>query len=72
MGRAPTWCDAASWIEADHRGAVRVSRSLGGAWEFSEDGQRPSGKRMPNPGLREKDITPLIAFINAERRVTSR
>jgi cytochrome c551/c552 len=30
------------------------------------------GKRMPNPGLREKDITPLIAFINAERRVTSR
>ena len=31
-----------------------------------------NGKRMPNPGLREKDITPLIAFINAERRVTSR
>ena len=31
-----------------------------------------SGKRMPNPGLREKDIAPLIAFINAERRVTSR
>ncbi|MEO8193793.1 MAG: hypothetical protein ABI681_08070 [Gemmatimonadales bacterium] len=30
------------------------------------------GKRMPNPGLREKDIGPLIAFINAERRVTSR
>jgi hypothetical protein len=27
---------------------------------------------MPNPGLREKDITPLIAFINADRRVTSR
>lgn len=24
------------------------------------------GKRMPNPGLREKDIAPLIAFINAE------
>ena len=31
-----------------------------------------NGKRMPNPGLREKDITPLIAFINADRRVTSR
>ena len=31
-----------------------------------------SGKRMPNPGLREKDIAPLIAFINAERRVTKR
>ncbi len=26
-----------------------------------------NGKRMPNPGLREKDIGPLIAFINAER-----
>ena len=49
------------------------SRVVSGAtWEFSEDGQRPSGKRMPNPGLREKDITPLIAFINAERRVPSR
>jgi hypothetical protein len=31
-----------------------------------------NGKRMPSPGLREKDIAPLIAFINAERRVTSR
>lgn len=31
-----------------------------------------NGKRMPNPGLREKDIGPLIAFINAERRVTKR
>ena len=31
-----------------------------------------NGKQMPNPGLREKDIAPLIAFINAERRVTSR
>lgn len=31
-----------------------------------------SGNRMPNLGLREKDIAPLIAFINAERRVTSR
>jgi hypothetical protein len=29
------------------------------------------GKRMPNPGLREKDIGPLIAFINAGRRGTS-
>jgi hypothetical protein len=26
-----------------------------------------NGKRMPNLGLREKDIAPLIAFINAER-----
>jgi hypothetical protein len=24
-------------------------------------------KRMPNLGLREKDIAPLIAFINAEQ-----
>lgn len=31
-----------------------------------------NGKRMPDLGLREKDIAPLIAFINAERRVTSR
>jgi hypothetical protein len=31
-----------------------------------------NGKRMPNLALREKDIAPLIAFINAERRVTSR
>ncbi len=30
------------------------------------------GKRMPNPGLREKDIALLVAFINAERRVTQR
>jgi hypothetical protein len=28
--------------------------------------------RMPNLALREKDITPLVAFINAERRLTSR
>ena len=31
-----------------------------------------NGKRMPDPGLREKDIVPLIAFINSDRRVTSR
>lgn len=31
-----------------------------------------NGKRMPNLGLKDKDIAPLIAFINAERRVTSR
>jgi hypothetical protein len=31
-----------------------------------------NGKRMPSLGLRDKDIAPLIAFINAERRVTSR
>lgn len=33
-----------------------------------------NGKRMPNLGLREKDIAPLIAFINGSsgRRVTSR
>jgi cytochrome c2 len=31
-----------------------------------------NGKRMPNPGLRQKDITPLIAFINRDRRVTVR
>ena len=31
-----------------------------------------NGKRMPDPGLRGKDIAPLIAFINAERRVTTR
>lgn len=30
------------------------------------------GKRMPNPSLREKDIARLVAFINAERRVTRR
>jgi mono/diheme cytochrome c family protein len=31
-----------------------------------------NGKQMPNLQLRDKDIGPLIAFINAERRVTSR
>jgi hypothetical protein len=31
-----------------------------------------NGKQMPNLALREKDIAPLIAFINADRRVTSR
>jgi hypothetical protein len=31
-----------------------------------------NGKRMPNLALREKDIEPLIAFINAERQVTRR
>jgi cytochrome c551/c552 len=31
-----------------------------------------NGKRMPNLGLRQKDIEPLIAFINSERRVTKR
>ncbi len=31
-----------------------------------------NGNRMPNIGLRDKDIAPLIAFINAERRLTSR
>ena len=31
-----------------------------------------NGKRMPSLGLRDKDIAPLVAFINAERRVTSR
>lgn len=30
------------------------------------------GKRMPSLALRDKDIAPLVAFINAERRVTSR
>jgi cytochrome c2 len=29
-------------------------------------------KRMPSLGLKDKDVAPLIAFINAERRVTSR
>jgi cytochrome c551/c552 len=39
-----------------------------------DPGIKPSstGKRMPNPELREKDLAPLIAFINAERRVTKR
>ena len=31
-----------------------------------------NGKSMPNPGLREKDIAPLVAFLNAEKRVTKR
>ena len=31
-----------------------------------------NGKRMPNLALRDKDIAPLIAFINAEWRVTTR
>lgn len=31
-----------------------------------------NGKRMPNLGLREKDIAPLIAFINAERMADRR
>ena len=31
-----------------------------------------NGKQMPNLDLKDKDIAPLIAFINAERRVTSR
>jgi hypothetical protein len=28
--------------------------------------------RMPNPSLKEKDIAPLVAFINSERKLTSR
>ena len=31
-----------------------------------------NGKQMPNLALREKEILPLIAFINAERRTTAR
>ena len=33
-----------------------------------------NGRRMPNPGLREKDIAPLVAFLtaNARRREASR
>jgi mono/diheme cytochrome c family protein len=31
-----------------------------------------SGMEMPNPRLNEKDIAPLVAFINSERRLTSR
>lgn len=31
-----------------------------------------NGKRMPNLALREKDIKPLIAFINGEQRLTRR
>jgi mono/diheme cytochrome c family protein len=30
------------------------------------------GKRMPDLALREKEILPLIAFINAERRTSAR
>jgi mono/diheme cytochrome c family protein len=30
------------------------------------------GKRMPNLALREKEILPIVAFINAERRTTAR
>jgi hypothetical protein len=30
------------------------------------------GRQMPNLGLRQKDIAPLVAFINSERRLTSR
>jgi hypothetical protein len=29
-------------------------------------------KQMPNPGLRDKDIAPLVAFLTAERRLTNR
>jgi hypothetical protein len=31
-----------------------------------------NGKRMPSLALRDKDIVPLVAFINADRRVTTR
>ena len=31
-----------------------------------------NGKRMPSLGLRQKDIAPLIAFINSDHRVTTR
>ncbi len=31
-----------------------------------------NGKRMPNLGLRDKDIAPLVAFLNAQWRVTGR
>ena len=31
-----------------------------------------NGRSMPNPALREKDITPLVAFLTAERRLTNR
>jgi hypothetical protein len=31
-----------------------------------------NGKQMPSFGLRAKDIAPLVAFINAQRSVTSR
>ena len=31
-----------------------------------------NGKRMPSLALRDKDIAPLVAFINAERRLTKR
>lgn len=32
----------------------------------------PGGPKMPNLELREKEILPIVAFINAERRTTSR
>jgi cytochrome c553 len=31
-----------------------------------------NGRRMPSLALRDKDIAPLVAFINAERRLTNR
>lgn len=31
-----------------------------------------NGKRMPSLALRDKDIAPLVAFINAQQRLTSR
>jgi mono/diheme cytochrome c family protein len=31
-----------------------------------------SGKRMPNPMLKDKDIAPIVAFINSERRLSNR
>ena len=31
-----------------------------------------NGKGMPNLALRDKDIAPLVAFINAERRTANR
>jgi hypothetical protein len=31
-----------------------------------------NGKQMPSLGLRPKDIAPLVAFINSEKRLTSR
>jgi cytochrome c2 len=34
--------------------------------------QPTNGRQMPNLALREKDIAPLVAFINADRSVTGR
>ena len=34
--------------------------------------ETPGKPRMPNLALREKEITPLVAFLNAERRAASR